>query len=93
MYYACPYCGHFTNAKREIGVGTGIAAFFTGGRSLLAVPFYKVRCRHCGMPVKNAAFPNDKKIIILIIIGIILLICWNNREKPSPEEHHYSRYQ
>jgi hypothetical protein len=74
MFYSCPYCGHFTNAKREIRANTGLLAYLIRGWSILLIPLSSPRCRNCGMPVKNAAFPIDKVIIVLMIIGIIFSI-------------------
>jgi hypothetical protein len=43
----CALCQRPVEARRHIGAGTVIAAFFTAGVSLLALPFYRKRCPIC----------------------------------------------
>lgn len=44
----CPSCKRETRYKRDIGVGTLLAACATMGFWLFAIPFYKKRCKVCG---------------------------------------------
>ena len=44
----CPNCGKETGHKRFLGIGTVIAVFLTLGLWLLVIPFYPIRCIHCG---------------------------------------------
>ena len=44
----CPNCGKQTGPKRAVGAGTVLGADDTGGFSLLATPFYPLRCIICG---------------------------------------------
>ena len=44
----CPNCGRNTGHQRKLGWGTLFGAVFTFGISLLAIPFYPLRCQICG---------------------------------------------
>ena len=44
----CQSCEQATGFKRSIGVGTLLGAACTGGVSLVATPFYPLRCVRCG---------------------------------------------
>jgi hypothetical protein len=43
----CALCQRPVEARRDIGIGTVVAAFFTAGITLLALPFYRKRCPIC----------------------------------------------
>lgn len=43
----CALCNRPVEGRRHIGVGTVVLAVFTGGLSLLAIPFYARRCPIC----------------------------------------------
>jgi hypothetical protein len=43
----CDSCERTITAKRKIGVGTLVMAFFTGGLWLLLIPLYPKRCPIC----------------------------------------------
>jgi hypothetical protein len=40
----CALCRRPVEAGRQVGVGSVVLAFLTGGLSLLAIPFYAKRC-------------------------------------------------
>lgn len=44
----CPSCKRETWYKRNIGVGTLLAALATCGFWIFVIPFYKKRCKVCG---------------------------------------------
>ena len=44
----CPNCKQNTCYKRDFGVGTAILVIITSGIWLLAMPFYKKKCKICG---------------------------------------------
>lgn len=44
----CPNCKQNTAYKRHFGVGTAILILITSCVWLLALPFYKKRCKICG---------------------------------------------
>jgi len=44
----CHRCARETAHKRALGIGTLLGCLFSGGLWLLAIPFYPVRCLHCG---------------------------------------------
>lgn len=44
----CQNCEKQTGHKRAVGAGTVLGAVVTGGFSLLATPFYPLRCIVCG---------------------------------------------
>jgi len=48
MMTFCPVCDKPRGYARRIGIGTLLAAFFTGGLWLLLIPFYPKRCIECG---------------------------------------------
>mgnify|MGYP001557842721 CR=1 FL=1 len=50
----CQSCEQTTGHKRAIGIGTLLGAACTGGVSLVATPFYPLRCVRCGS-VKESA--------------------------------------
>ncbi len=45
--FLCPSCGKTTDHKRVLGWGTVLAAVFTGGLWLVAIPFYPLHCVVC----------------------------------------------
>lgn len=45
---ACETCQKPTPFKRHLGWGTFFAVVVTLGWWLLAIPFYPIRCTHCG---------------------------------------------
>lgn len=53
----CENCEKKTGHKRAIGAGTLIGAFATGGLSLVATPFYPVRCIACGKSGRGERVP------------------------------------
>jgi hypothetical protein len=52
----CNLCERPVMPKRNIGIGTFILVFCTGGFWLLAIPFYRKRCPIC----KGSAFTSVK---------------------------------
>lgn len=46
--FKCANCEENRGVKRNIGIGTLIAAILTMGWSLLLIPFYPKRCIICG---------------------------------------------
>ncbi len=44
----CPNCKQNTAYQRHIGFGTFLLCIITAGAWLLAIPFYKKRCKGCG---------------------------------------------
>lgn len=44
----CENCQKETAHKRALGAGTVIGFFLTCGLWALAIPFYPLRCLHCG---------------------------------------------
>jgi hypothetical protein len=53
----CQLCRRPVEAKRQIGVGTVILAFVSGGLSLLAIPFYAKRCCICRSAAVTKSLP------------------------------------
>lgn len=76
----CENCQKKTGHKRAIGAGTVIGAFATGGFSLLATPFYPLRCIACGdkgdtiSPEDKEPESNQRLLIFLMIIGAFMLL-------------------
>ena len=77
----CTNCGKATGHKRALGWGTFFAAVFTGGLSLLTIPFYPLRCIVCGSrpgvtegPAVD--FGRTMKLLLIVggtVVGLILI--------------------
>lgn len=44
----CKYCDRQVDFRRKIGFGTIIMILLTGFIWILAIPFYRKRCKICG---------------------------------------------
>lgn len=51
----CSSCQRETGHSRKFGIGTLLAVVFTGGFWLLALPFYALRCKVCGVDNKGTS--------------------------------------
>lgn len=49
----CGWCKRHSTFQRKLGFGTLFAVMITGGFWLLTIPFYPVRCTHCGKEWKE----------------------------------------
>ena len=56
----CALCARPVEAGRQVGVGTIVLAVFTGGLSLIAVPFYKKRCPICKSSAVSESAPDGQ---------------------------------
>ena len=56
----CHLCARPVEAGRQIGTGTIVLAVFTGGLSLLAVPFYAKRCPICKSSAVTESLPDGR---------------------------------
>ena len=77
----CRSCEQTTGFKRSIGIGTLLGAACTGGISLVATPFYPLRCVRCGsvkQPIVHRKVWTEERTIKATdtydIWGIIILI-------------------
>ena len=80
----CQSCEQTTGFKRSIGVGTLLGAACTGGVSLVATPFYPLRCVRCGStkePVVHHVLPYEgrggggKETYDIWGIFILIIVC------------------